>query len=127
MLLTAINARTAPQPTGGYSQALAVEGGQRLIFISGQIPVAESGEVPADFASQCRLVWAHIRAQLAAAGMTTDNLVKVTTYLTSREYAEQSRTIRHEVLGEHRPALTVMIAECFEHAWLLEIEAIAAA
>jgi hypothetical protein len=31
------------------------------------------------------------------------------------------------VLGGHSPALTVIIADIFDSAWLLEIEAIAAA
>jgi hypothetical protein len=30
------------------------------------------------------------------------------------------------VLGQHAPALTVLIAGIFDEAWLLEIEAIAA-
>jgi hypothetical protein len=35
--------------------------------------------------------------------------------------------VRQEVLGTHRPALTVIITGIYDERWLLEIEAIAAA
>ena len=34
----AFNAKNAPQPRGGYSQAVRLEDFQRLLFVSGQIP-----------------------------------------------------------------------------------------
>lgn len=83
-------------------------------------------EVPAGFESQCRLVWAHIGAVLASAGTRHEDLVKVTTYLSDRAHADENGRIRREVLGAHRPALTVIVAEIFDPRWLLEIEAVAA-
>jgi 2-iminobutanoate/2-iminopropanoate deaminase len=121
------NAPDAPQPLGGYSQSIEVQGASRLLFISGQIPVTLSGEVPADFTAQCRLVWANVVAQLQAADMSLDNLVKVTTFLADRSHAAANREVRSAILGERAPALTVIIAGILDHAWLLEIEAIAAA
>ena len=56
-----------------------------------------------------RLVWRNVSAQLGAAGMTVANLVKVTIFLSSREFATGNREIRQEVLGAHSPALTVII------------------
>jgi hypothetical protein len=35
--------------------------------------------------------------------------------------------VRNEVLGGHRPALTVVIAGIFDPRWLLEVEVVAAA
>jgi enamine deaminase RidA (YjgF/YER057c/UK114 family) len=58
--------------------------------------------------------------------MSMNNLVKVTTFLSSREYRTENSTIRQQVLGEHTPALTVIITGIYDPAWLLEIEAIAA-
>jgi len=58
--------------------------------------------------------------------MTVANLIKVTIFLSSREYATQNRDIRREVLGAHSPALTVIITGIFDEKWLLEIEAVAA-
>lgn len=122
-----INASTAPKAAGGYSQALEVRDAKRLLFIGGQIPQSVDGAVPKDFRSQARLAWSNVFAQLAAAGMSVSNLVKVTTFLSSREYAIANREIRQEALGEHAPALTVIIAGIFDENWLLEIEAVGAA
>ena len=43
-----------------------------------------------------------------------------------REHAARNSAIRREVLGERRPALTVLIAGTYDPAWLLEIEVVAA-
>jgi 2-iminobutanoate/2-iminopropanoate deaminase len=59
--------------------------------------------------------------------MSVGNLVKVTMFLSSREFALPSRAIRQEVLGAHTPALTVIITGIFDERWFLEIEAVAAA
>lgn len=127
MKLRAFNAENAPRPEGGYSQVLELQGHERLIFISGQIPVTVTGAVPIEFEAQARLVWANVCAQLEVAGMTVANLVKVTTFLASRDDADVNGAIRREVLGPHRPALTVIVTEIFDPSWRLEIEAIAAA
>jgi 2-iminobutanoate/2-iminopropanoate deaminase len=127
MKLTTVNAVSAPQPAGGYSQAVEVAGFQRLLFVSGQIPETVAGELPADFPSQARLAWRNVIAQLHAADMSVANLVKVTVFLSSRDYALVNRDIRQEVLGLHAPALTVIITGIFDEKWLLEIEATAAA
>ncbi|GFD68670.1 RidA family protein [Alteromonas sp. KUL106] len=125
MKLTKINSDRAPKALGEYSQALLVEGFDSLLFISGQIPSEKSGHVPSDFESQCRLAWCNILDQLKAADMEVTSLVKITTYLSSREFAEINGSVRREVLGSHHPALTVIIAGIFDENWLLEIEAYA--
>lgn len=122
-----INAATAPSASGGYSQAVEVAGASRWLFVSGQVPETLSGDTPPDFSAQARLVWANVLAQLEAADMSVTNLVKVTTFLSAREFAVQNSEIRREILGEHTPALTVIITGIFDQQWLLEIEAIAAA
>ena len=121
-----INASDAPAPMGGYAQALEVQGFKRLLMISGQIPVRTDGSVPADFESQCRLAWANVEAQLRAAGLTLDHLIKVTQFLSDRRYGLDNRRIRQEVLGSRQIASTVVITGIFDEKWLLEIEAIAA-
>jgi 2-iminobutanoate/2-iminopropanoate deaminase len=126
MKINTVNAQSAPQAAGGYSQAVAVSGAERLLFISGQIPETTAGDVPGDFSEQARLVWRNVFAQLGAAGMTVANLVKVTIFLSSREYTAHNRDIRRDVLGTHSPALTVIITGIFDEKWLLEIEAVAA-
>lgn len=127
MKLTPTNSSSAPQAAGGYSQAVDVSGVQRLLFVSGQVPETVAGDVPSAFSAQARLAWQNIVAQLEAAEMSIRNLVKVTIFLSSREFAATNREIRQEVLQGHVPALTVIITGIFDEKWLLEIEAIAAA
>jgi 2-iminobutanoate/2-iminopropanoate deaminase len=123
--ITHINAANAPVPIGGYSQAVEVADATRILYISGQVPESTEGHVPGGFEAQARMVWQHLIAQLEAAHMSTANLVKVTTFLSSREHADANGAVRREVLGDHTPALTVIIAGIYDSRWLLEIEAIA--
>jgi len=127
MKLKALNASAAPQPIGSYSQAIEVREASRFLFISGQVPETADGEIPADFKTQARLVWSNVLAQLEAAGMSISNLVKVTIFLSSREFARPNREVREEILNSHQPALTVIITGIFDELWLVEIEAVAAA
>jgi 2-iminobutanoate/2-iminopropanoate deaminase len=115
------------QAGSSYCQAHEVSDMKRWVFISGQIPVGKDQKVPADFKSQARLVWANIIEQLQAASMTLDDLVKITVFLSDRRYRKDNYEVRHEVLGERAPALTIIIAGIYDEAWLLEIEAVAAA
>jgi enamine deaminase RidA (YjgF/YER057c/UK114 family) len=121
-----VNAPDAPAASGGYSQAVEVVGARRLLFISGQIPVGAGGEVPTAFGQQCHQAWANVEAQLRAARMTLDNLIKVTTYLSDRRHASENRDIRQKVLGARSPALTVVVTDLFDEAWRIEIEGLAA-
>ena len=40
-------------------------------------------------------------------------------------YRETNRTVRNEVLGDRRPALTVLVTDHWDEGWLIEIEVIA--
>ena len=82
--------------------------------------------VPEGFEAQCEQAWRNVIEVLTAAGLRVGHLVKVTTFLTDRNQVVTNRAIRRAMLGEHQPALTVMIAETVDSKWLLEIEAIAA-
>lgn len=127
MQTTLVNATDAPVPAGNYSQAVLIEAPSRWLCISGQIPEDTEGMVPEGFEAQCRLVWRNIAAQLAAADMSLDNLVKVTTFLSHPTFRSANTRIRNELLGERKPALTIIICDIYASKWLLEIEAMAAA
>ena len=119
------NAPSAPQ--GFHAQVCAVEGATRLAFVSGQVPATAEGAVPESLAEQSRLIWRNIEAQLAEVGMSLDNVVKATTFLSDRKYAIENRAIRNEIMGARKPAITVIICGLFDEKWLLEIEVVAAA
>jgi enamine deaminase RidA (YjgF/YER057c/UK114 family) len=117
----------SPSPDIAFAQACEVSGVQRLLFISGQVPVDENQTVPPDYPSQYRLAWANVERQLEAAGMTFDNLVKATIFLSDRALIAQSAGLRAAILGDRCPAITIILAGIYDEAWLLEIEAVAAA
>ena len=117
----------SPPIQGAYPQAAEVSGATRWLYLSGQIPVAPDGSLAPDFTGQCEQAWANVETQLRAAGMTLDNLVKVTTFLADRKYALPNREVRIRRLGGRQIALTVLVAGIFDEAWLVEIEAVAAA
>lgn len=117
----------SPPVQGSYPQAVEATGATRWLFLSGQIPVAPDGSLATDFRAQCEQVWSNIETQLAAADMTLDNLVKVTTFLSDRRHALENREVRIARLAGRQPALTVIVAGIFDESWLVEIEAVAAA
>ena len=126
MTFEEINAPDAHNLNSGYSQAVAVTGVERTIYVSGQIPVRPDGTVPGTFTEQAEQAWANVEAQLRAAGMGLGDIVRHTTYLSERKYRAENSEVRRRVLQGYHPALTVIIAGIFDEAWLLEIEAIAA-
>ncbi|MFG2078492.1 RidA family protein [Nonomuraea maritima] len=111
---------------GAYVNSYEITAPARVVNVSGQIPVDPYGEVPEGFAAQCRQVWANVAAVLAQHDMGLSDLVKVTTFLSDRAYRAENATIRREILGDHTPALTIIITGIYDESWLLEIEAIAA-
>lgn len=120
--------RRAIAPTGAsYAQACEVVGARRWLHVSGQVPVEGDGPVPSTFVEQARAAWRNVLAQLRAAEFTLDDLVKVTIYLADRAYRADNARVRREVLGDRSPALTIVIVGIYDEAWLLEIEAVAAA
>lgn len=125
MAIKRINADDGAEAAGAYVQALEVTETTRRLYISGQAPVTVDGEVPDTFEEQAETVWRNVLAQLHAADMTAENLVKATTFLTDRKYRDENRDVRQRMLNGHTFALTVVLAGMFEDGWLLEIDAIA--
>ncbi len=125
MSIRRINAEDGAEAMGAYVQALEVTETTRRLYISGQGPVTVDGNVPITFKEQAETVWRNILAQLKAADMTAENLVKATTFLAERQYRDENREVRQEMLNGHTFALTVVLAGMFEDDWLLEIDAVA--
>ncbi len=127
LTLQPLNPPILPAATGNYNHGVQVDGAERLVFVSGQVPWGDDhGKIPESFEEQCRMVWRNVLAVLAEAGLGVQNLVKVTTYLSDRQYRALNSKIREEILGGHAPALTIIICDIYAEEWLLEIEAVAA-
>ncbi|HLU70745.1 MAG TPA: RidA family protein [Nonomuraea sp.] len=110
-----------------YSMAVSATGASRLLFINAQVPLDEKEQVPEGFESQCRLAWRNLEAVLESAGMTVGNLVKINIFLADRNDREANARIRHEMLGDHAPAQTIIVTGIYDEEWLVAIDGIAAA
>jgi 2-iminobutanoate/2-iminopropanoate deaminase len=122
-----INAPDAYLPVAAYTQAIEVSGATRTLYTSGQIGQRMDGTMPDDIAEQSRVTWQNLEAQLKAAGMTLDNLVKITTILPNHGDLAAAREGRGKALGNRKPASTLIIGGLANPAWKIEIEGIAVA
>src|SRR4051794_10519139 len=84
--------------TPDYAHALEVCGASRTLFVSGTMGLDARGVAPASLDAQLSLVCANLRAILASAGMTVDNVVRVTSYLRDGAYAERNAAARNAAL-----------------------------
>lgn len=80
MMKKILSTDQAPQAIGPYSQG--VDTGN-LLFLSGQIPICpEKGDIVAtDIEGQTKQSLENVKAVLASAGCTMDNVVKTTVFL----------------------------------------------
>ena len=113
-------------PADDYIHALAVSGASRQLFVSGTMGLDAQGVPAKDIDTQLGLIWQNLRCILKAAGMTVDNIVRVTSYLTRAEYQEQNMQARVKALGSRHVPTTVIVAQTLDPAWLVEVEIIAA-
>jgi enamine deaminase RidA (YjgF/YER057c/UK114 family) len=127
MPFTAHNPGSMFQPVGPYSHGLEVRQPQRWLVSSGTMGLDENARAPDGIEAQCAQAWGNLQALLASAGMDVGNIVKVTTYLADRSYRNAATEARKTALGEHRPAVTTMVAGLLQDDWLVEIEIVAAA
>jgi 2-iminobutanoate/2-iminopropanoate deaminase len=85
-----------------------------------------AGKPGTELEHQLDLVWSNIRAILASAGMTVDNIVRLTSYLRDASYAEANAEARVAALGGRVVPTTAIVAETLDRDWLVEIEVVAA-
>jgi 2-iminobutanoate/2-iminopropanoate deaminase len=113
--------------TEDYIHAMEVRGAERLMFVAGTMGLDPGGRPGATLAEQLDLIWSNIRTILASAGMTVDNVVRVTSYLRDASYAEVNGAARVAALDGRVVPTTAIVAETLVSDWLVEVEVIAAA
>jgi len=119
-----IRTDNAPQPIGPYSQAVIGEG--KMLFISGQIPLTPEGSLAGDdITSQTKQVCENIKAVLAEAGLTLNNVVKTTVMMKDITTFADMNAIYNEYFGESKPARAAFEAVRLPKDVLLMIDAIA--
>ena len=118
-----LNPDTIAKPTG-YSQTVLIEQPARRLICAGQIGVAPDGTVPGTAEAQIAQAFANLRNALAAHGMTPANVVKVTAFLTTREWLAAYRAARSAFFPTEPPASTLLfVAGLADPAYHFEIEA----
>jgi enamine deaminase RidA (YjgF/YER057c/UK114 family) len=113
--------------TDDYVHAMEVVGAQRLLFVAGTMGLDPRGAPGATLAEQLDLIWANIRAIIASAGMTVENIVRLTSYLRDASYAEANAAARVAALGGRPVPTTAVVVQTLVSDWLVEIEVVCAA
>jgi 2-iminobutanoate/2-iminopropanoate deaminase len=111
-----------------YSHAVEVQAQARLLMISGQIGVGPDGTTRSGFAAQCEQAMENVEALLAAAAMTTADIVKVTYFLTRAADLPALGDIRRRRWASAEPpaVTTLVIVALAGPDYLVEIEVTAA-
>lgn len=118
-----ISTNNAPGAIGPYSQA--IDAGQ-FVFCSGQIPVnPETGEIPEGITAQAHQSLANVKALLAAAGLTMDNVVKTTVFLADMSLFGPMNEVYAEAFTAPFPARSAVAVKELPKQVLLEVEVIA--
>jgi 2-iminobutanoate/2-iminopropanoate deaminase len=121
---TAVSTDNAPKAIGPYSQA--VRAGQ-LLFISGQIPIdpATGTLIAGDIAAMTHRVFANMKAILAAAGGTLDQVVRTTVFLADMNDFGAMNEVYATYFSQPAPARSTVQAARLPKDARVEIDVIA--
>jgi enamine deaminase RidA (YjgF/YER057c/UK114 family) len=113
-----------------FSQAVAVSGPVKTIYVGGQNAVDQSGQIvgAGDLAAQTRQIFANLQAALDAAGAGLEHVVQWTIYVVQGQPIEAGFAVFQEVWGRRSnpPTISVLVvAGLANPAFLAEISAIA--
>ena len=98
----------------GYSHGMQVTGGSNVLFVAGQLAVAEGGDavVSHDFVDQWGQCLANVRAVVESAGGRMDQVGAMQIFVTDQEEFLANRPNLGEAhvqhLGRHYPAMTLL-------------------
>ena len=98
-----INTPNAPAPIGPYSQAVKLN---NTLYVSGQIAIDPStgNLIDGDIAQETRQVMENILAILESAGLTFDQVVKCSIFVSDLNNFESINRIYGEYFGSMAPA-----------------------
>jgi enamine deaminase RidA (YjgF/YER057c/UK114 family) len=113
--------------TPDYIHALEVRDPTRFLFVAGTMGLDPTGLPGSTLDEQLELVWSNLRAILASADMTVDNIVRLTSYLRDPAYVEPNGAARIAALGGRAIPTTAIIVQTLADSWLIELEIVAAA
>lgn len=118
-----ISTTAAPGAIGPYSQAIKAG---NMLFCSGQIPVdPATGIVPEGIKAQTAQSLANVKAILAAAGASIENVVKTTVFLADMRLFGEMNEVYAQNFTEPFPARSAVAVRELPKQVLVEIEVIA--
>ena len=115
----------APKPVGPYNQAVRTG---NLVFCAGQIPInPKSGKMEAqDITAQTQQIFANIKAVLAAAGTSLEQVVKATVFMKDlSDFGKMNEVYAQHFKSESAPARSTFQVARLPMDALVEIEVIA--
>ncbi len=114
--------------SGKYSLGAELPQGARLFYVSGQVGVDSEGKIQPTFEKQAAQAWRNIGEVLKSGGMTYEDIVKVTIFLTDSRYIAPYREVRDQFITKPPyPASTLLVvAGLADPAMLVEVEVVAA-
>ena len=122
---TAIHSDSAPAAIGPYSQATRAG---NLVFLSGQVPLdpATGNLVEGDIAAQARQAFDNIKAVVAAAGGSMDDIVRVGLYLTDLSQFGEVNAVMAEYFSQPYPARSTIEVSALPRGARFEVDAVMA-
>ena len=123
---------TISPPFARYAHGVEIPPGHRIVRTSGQLGLAEDGQIPSEPYDQARICFGNIQAILSEAGMSMGDICHVSAYVTDRAYMAGYMKARDEVLADRPetqlPSSTLVIVSGFTRPeFKVEIEVWAAA
>ena len=120
---------TLHNPAGApatYSDGVEVPAGARTLFVAGQVGWTADKTIPEGIEAQTQLLFANLEAVLKSAGMGFADIVKTTVYMVNPEDYPGFGKVRSGLLGDVRPASTlVYVKGLILPELLVEVEAVA--
>jgi enamine deaminase RidA (YjgF/YER057c/UK114 family) len=129
MTIKRYNPDTVYTPVAAYFQNNEVPADARWLVTAGLVGMTPDGTLLKDQKEQIKQAWQNVRAVVEAAGMTPDDIVKLTIYMTQNaaDNMLHSRECRAEALGGAKPAATLIyVAGLADPAMVIEIDVVAA-
>ncbi len=125
---TPSNPNAVHKPLGKYHHILKVANNSEWLVISGQVGMNPDGKIANGIREQSEQAFRNIVACLEENGMSKQDLIKFTIYLTDARFVGDYRAARSAVIGDEiQPASTlVIVAGLATPDFLVEIEALAA-
>ena len=113
----------APAAIGPYSQGIDIG---NLVFTSGQLPLnMETGEMETEIKAATKASLSNVKAILAEAGLTMDNVIKTTVFISDMNNFAAMNEVYSTFFGETAPARSSVEVARLPKDVLVEIEAVA--